>query len=190
MILDVLLEKPRTKWVLIIFIVSFTLYFIFQFLLFGPIMNLFPPGADLMAFKNAWTKAQTDAIIAIWIAHPLDLVSLMMIVHHIDWAFMVVYGTAISTACLLLARGMDRIRWLRVVFLYTFFLAWIAVAFDVIEGINIFTMLLNPLNTLELNAFWASLSTTICIAIICMNLFMIIAGAVIVLILYIIRKKE
>ena len=182
--LDVLLEKPSNKILLSLFIATFILLFVFINILFAPIWMHFPAGYGFNEFKFAWTKAKMDEILGVWMAHPEDLIGLMIYAHIIDFFFMGVYGTLLSTGTLLVARALGDIRIFQQIYLWCFFLGWIAVILDVIEGINIYAVLFNPTNVMEINTFSAALSTTICIQLIGVNLILILIGFVIVAIVY------
>jgi len=188
--LDVLLEKPRTKILFVLFVVSFALFFIFTSFIFQPFFALFPPGNGFNEMKFAWTKERMDAIIAVWLAQPGNLIQVMGIAHVIDFVFMGVYGTLLSTGSVLLARQFDENRKLQLFFLALFFVGWIAAFLDVIEGINIFAMLLNPTAINPINPFVAALSTSICVWMINVNLVLIVIGFVIAIVLYVKNRSN
>ena len=102
--LDSLLEKPKTIILLALFIAGISLYFIFQLLIFAPIMAQYPIGYGFMELKYAWTKIRIDQIISVWMVQPQNLIGLMLIMHVFDFFFMIIYATALSTATLLIAR--------------------------------------------------------------------------------------
>lgn len=180
---NVLLEKPRNKVLLLIFLVFFALTIISIGLLFPVFLGQFPVGAGLMDIKNAWTKANMDTIISIWNADPSkDYVSLMFMVHMVDLLFMAIYGTAIFSGLLLVARGLPESSKLQKMYLYLSFLAWIAVVLDLFEEYHILVMLADPSNITEFNAFGASLSATICSILIAVSLIFFIIGLMVILI--------
>ena len=183
--LDVLLEKPSNKILLCFFIAALILFFVFINILFATIWTHYPTGYGFNEFKFAWTKVKMDEILGVWMAHPEDLISLMIYAHVIDFFFMGIYGTLLSTGTLLVARAIGEIKILQKIFLWCFFLGWIAVALDVIEGINIYIVLFNPTTVIEINTFSAALSTTICIQLIGVNLILILVGFVLVIVVYI-----
>lgn len=185
-----LLEKPSNKIVGILFIVSFILYFVFNSLLFAPLFAQYPAGYGFTDFKFAWTKAKMDEIIGVWMANPGDLIGTMIYIHIIDFVFMAVYGTLLSTGSLLIARAVGSVNILQKFYLYCFLLGWIAVVLDVIEGINIYAVLFNPTNVNEINTFSAALSTSICIQIIGINLILIIVGFLIAIVLYLKNRNS
>ncbi|GAH07017.1 unnamed protein product [marine sediment metagenome] len=63
--LQILLEKPTDKILLITFLLTFILTFVFVAFIFAPLLAQFPTGAGLMDMKAAWNKKNMDKIIAI-----------------------------------------------------------------------------------------------------------------------------
>ena len=184
--LEILLEKPDKKILIILFLSTFTLSLIFVLIIFPLLLSSFAPtGYSLNEFKFAWTKERMDKIIDAWMDYDSTLIDLMIIVHIWDFVFMAAYGTALASAFIIIARGLENLKRLQKFYLFAFILPWIAVILDVIEGIFILVMLMNPTNINTFNIFSAALSTTICITIFYFCLFLMIVGFIIVIILFI-----
>ena len=178
----ILLQKPRDRFLLLVFLSSFLLAIIFIFL-FQIILTQFPAGAGLMEMKNSWNKSNMDKIIAIWNSDSLNkYVDLMIMVHIIDLGFMAVYGIAVFTGLLIVARKLTDSEKLQNFYLNLSLISWLSVIFDLFEEIFILNMLFNPLNISESSAFAASLAAMLCVIVLysCIGLFLI--GLLLVLI--------
>ena len=177
----ILLEKPRTKVLFILFVVTLALTFIFLSIIFPLMLAQFPEGSGLYDIKNAWNKENMDKVIAIWNSYPAkDYLGLMVTVHMWDLLFMAVYGTALFTGLLVVARFFESSQKTQKMFVYlAIIIAPTAVFLDLIEEYNILVMLSNPNNILDINAFGASLSTLICIWLVYGGLFLIFIGLII-----------
>ncbi len=177
----ILLKKPNNRILLIIFITSFALTFIFLSVIFPPILAQFPEGSGLYAIKNAWNKENMDIVIAIWNSYPSeDYLGLMVAVHMWDLLFMAVYGTALFTGLLIVARLFSSKEKIQKLYFYlAIIIAPTSVILDLIEEYNILVMLSNPSNILDINAFGASLSTLICIWLVYGGLFLVLFGLII-----------
>ncbi|MFX1338608.1 MAG: hypothetical protein ACFFDK_08355 [Promethearchaeota archaeon] len=181
--LQILLEKPTDKILLFTFLVTFILTWVFVFLIFATLLAQFPPGAGLMEMKAAWNKKNMDKIITIWKKKSLSrYVELMTIVNNLDFVFMFVYGTAVFTGLLLVARQLKDSEKLQKFYLNLSMVSWVSVLFDVIEGIFIAIILFNPSNITEVSALGVSLSATLCIIVLYSCVLLWIIGLIIVLI--------
>ena len=188
--LQILLEKPTDKILLITFILTFILTFVFVALIFAPLLAQFPTGAGLMDMKAAWNKKNMDKIIAIWKKESLShYVELMTIVNNIDFVFMFVYGMAVFSGLLLVARQLKDSEKLQKFYLNLSIVSWVSVLFDVIEGIFIAIILFDPSNITEVLAIGVSLSATLCIIVLYSCVFLWIIGLVIILIQHV-KKRE
>ena len=182
---SILLEKPKDKFLLWIFLLSFISTIIFVAFIFPPLLAQFPPRAGLMEMKAAWNKKNMDKIIHIWKKDSLSYyVKLMMIVHIVDFVFMAVYGMAIFSGLLIVARRLGYSEKLQRFYLTLSVISWISVLFDVLEGIFIFIILFDPSHITDFTAFGVSLSTTLCIIILYSCVFLWIIGLFIILIHY------
>ena len=181
MIFKVLLEKPKSRFLLLVFINTFILTFFFLSVIFPPILSQFPEGAGLGAIKNAWNKENMEIVIQIWNNFPSkDYLGLMITVHIWDLLFMLVYGLALFTGLLVVARLIESSEKLQKTYLLlAVLLAPTAVILDLIEEYNILVMLSDSSNILDINAFGASLSTIICISLVYGGLFLILIGLLI-----------
>lgn len=181
--LQILLEKPTDKILLIIFLLTFILTWVFVAFIFAPLLAQFPPGAGLMEMKAAWNKKNMDKIISIWKKESLSrYVELMTIVNNIDFVFMFVYGMAVFSGLVLIARQLKDSEKLQKFYLNLSMVSWVSVSFDVIEGIFIAIILLDPSNITELSAVGVSLSGMLCIIVLYSCVFLWIIGLFIVLI--------
>ncbi len=183
--LEVLLQKPRAKVLWIVFLSTFVLYLVFQFLIFGSLLANFPAGYGIMDMKNAWTKERMDAIINRW--QKDDLLELMIILHYYDLIFMAVYGLLLWSGLLLIARNLNQKKSLQSILLYSSMLPWIAVALDLVEEVNLLIIFFDPDNINELNVIGANLSALICLVIFGICVLLILIGFIIAL-LY--REKK
>jgi hypothetical protein len=113
----------------------------------------------------------------------------MMLVHIIDFLFMAVYGTAIFSGLLLVARRLNYSKKLQKIYLNLALISWMSVLLDVIEGIFIFTILFDPKHITDFTAFGVSLSTTLCMVILYNCVFIWVIGLFIILIHHIEMKK-
>jgi hypothetical protein len=187
---QILLRKPHDKVLLGIFLISFILTFVFVVLIFPPLLAQFPVGAGLMEMKAAWNKENMDKVINKWKDGSFNYyVELMMIIHIIDFAFMAVYGMAIFSGLLLIARKLDYSEKLQKFYLNVSIVSWISVLFDVIEGIFIFMILFEPMRVTDFSAFGVSFSTTVCIIILYSCVLIWIIGLLILLIHHFKNKK-
>ena len=181
--LQILLEKPTDKILLIIFLLTFILTFVFLAFIFAPLLAQFPPGAGLMDMKDAWNKKNMDKIINIWKKDSLShYIELMTIVNNIDFVFMFIYGMAIFSGLVLVARQLKDSENLQKFYLNLSMVSWLSVLFDVIEGIFIATILFDPSNITETSALGVSLSSTLCIIVLYSCVFLWIIRLLIVLI--------
>ena len=97
-----------------------------------------------------------------------------------DAEFMAVYGTALFTGCLVVARLFNSSEKIQQIYLYlAVILAPASVVLDLIEEYNILVMLSDPSNIMDINAFGASLSTLICIWLVYGGLFLVLIGLLI-----------
>lgn len=180
---QILLEKPSDKLMLITFILTFIMTWVFVFVIFAPLLAQFPPGAGLMDMKAAWTKKNMDKIIAIWKKESLSrYIALMTFVNNIDFIFMFVYGWAVFSGLVLVARQLKDSEKLQKFYLNLSIVAWVSVLFDVIEGIFIAIILMDPSNITEISALGVSLSATLCIIVLYSCVFLWIIGLIIVLV--------
>jgi len=180
--LQSLLEKPRDKSLLISFFLTFIMTFVFLLFIFAPLLAQFPPGAGLMEMKAAWNKKNMDRIIDKWNKKNLSYyVELMTIVNLIDFLFMAVYGMALFTGLLLVARKLEDSKNLQNFYFKLSLISWFSVIFDIIEGIFIAIILLDPMNITDFVAFGTSLSATLCIIVLYSCVFLWIIGLIIVL---------
>jgi hypothetical protein len=179
--LEALLKKPNNKILLIVFITTVTLTFIFLSIIFPLILAQFPEGSGLLAIKNAWNKENMDKVIAIWNNYPSqDYLGLMVVVHMWDLLFMAVYGTALFSGLLVVARLLNSSEKLQRIYLCLgVLLAPASVILDLIEEYHILAMLSDPSNIIDLNAFGASLATIICIWLVYGGLFLVFIGLII-----------
>jgi hypothetical protein len=185
----ILLEKPKDKILLWIFLLSFILTIIFVAFIFPPLLAQFPPGAGLMEMKAAWNKKNMDKVIGIWKKGSLSYyVELMMIVHIIDFLFMAVYGLAVFSGLLVVARRLGYSEKLQQFYLTLSIVSWISVLFDVLEGIFIFIILFDPSHITDFTAFGVSFSTTLCIIILYSSIVLWIIGLFIVFVHYLKNK--
>lgn len=188
---EILLEKPKDKFLKLTFLLSFILTILFVALIFPPLLAQFPPGAGLMEMKAAWNKKNMDKIVAIWKKGSLSYyVELMMIVHIIDFVFMAVYGMTVFSGLLLVARNVGHSEKLQKFYLNLSMISWTSVLFDVIEGIFIFIILFDPMHITDFTAFGVSLSTTLCIIILYSCVFIWIIGLFIVLVHKIKQRRQ
>ena len=185
----VLLKKPKDRILLILFISTFILTFVFL-AIFQIYLSQFPAGAGLFDIKNAWNKKNMDKIIDIWKREGSlsYYVELMMIVNNIDFLFMVIYGTAVFSGLLLVARKVKDSEKLQKFYLNLAIFSWLSVIFDLIEGIFILIMLLGPLHITEVSAFGASLFAALCVIVLYSCVLIWIIGLIIVLV-HKIKKK-
>ena len=181
--IQILLEKPKDKIVLALFIATF-IGVIICLAIFAPFLAQFPKGGGLYDIKGAWNKINLDKVIDTWekdgqLNH---YVTLMFLVHVVDLGFMAVYGTAVFTALLLVARWLEGHEKLQQFYLKLSVFSWLAIIFDLIEQIFILIILLNPHNITDSVAFGASISTTLCIIVLYSCILIWLAGLLIVLI--------
>jgi hypothetical protein len=187
---EILLKKPKDKLLLLIFFTAFILTIVFTAVIFPLLLAQFPAGAGLMEMKAAWNKNNMNKIINKWNQGSLSYyVNLMAIVHIIDFVFMAVYGTAIFSGLLLVARRLEYSKKLQTFYLNLSIISWTSVFFDVMEGIFIFIILFNPLHITALTAFGVSFSTTVCMIILYSCVLLWILGLIIILIHRIKNKK-
>jgi hypothetical protein len=177
--LDILLEKPKDKVLWIIFAINLILFLIFFLLLFPLLSTVFPPGYDLFAVKNAWTKAKMDEILGIWT--PLMLET-MILLHVWDFLFMAIYGLLLASGLILVARKLSSSEKLQKFYLIIFNFSWIAVLLDVIEGIFLYSIFFNTTGYSELSVVGANLSAMMCLVFFYPALILILIGFVIVFI--------
>ncbi|MHA1999646.1 MAG: hypothetical protein ACTSU9_16170 [Promethearchaeota archaeon] len=174
-----LLEKPSNKALRIIFLVNLALFVVFMGVIFPQYFSQFPPGNGFMEMKNTWTKANMEDLINTWNLTSPDLLPLMMTIHVWDFVFMVNYGLLIASGIILVARGLKNSGKLQNFYLAIFHFAWIAVLLDVIEGINLFAIFLNPTNINGLNVFLANLSALLCLIFFYPGLILVVVGFII-----------
>ncbi len=179
--LETFLQKPKAKVLWIVFLSTFVLYFVFQYLIFGPLLAKFPDGYGLMAVKNAWTKERMDEIINRWKKESPDLLEIMIVAHYYDLVFMAVYGLLLWSGLLLVTRNLAQRKGLQKVYLYSSTLPWVAVGLDLVEEVNLFIMFFDPYNINELNVIGANISALICLIVIGVCIVLILVGFIIAL---------
>ena len=136
-------------------------------------------GAGLIDIKNAWNKENMDTVVEIWKENnSIDYVALMFWVHILDLFFMPIYGMALFSGLLLVARGLNRAKNTQKFFLWFSLSAWVVVVFDLIEEYHILVMLADTSTITNLNAFGASLSARICILVLYCGLLLLIFGGI------------
>ena len=174
--LDILLEKPKDKILWIIFAVNFVLFLVL-FLGVSPLLSTaFPPGYDLMAVKNAWTKAKMDLILTAWTPVMLDT---MIILHIVDFFFMAVYGLFLASGLILVARKLNQSEKLQKFYLIAFNFSWIAALLDIIEGIFLYTIFFNTTGYSELSVVGANFSAMMCLVFFYPSLILILVGFIV-----------
>ncbi len=189
--LQILLEKPKDKVLALIFVPTFILTLIFAAVIFPYYLNQFPKGASLFEIKNAWTKQNIEKIFNIWRKNgSQDYFELMTIVNMLDFIFIVVYGTALTSGILLCARGLKDSDKLQNFYLKAIIFPIAAAILDVIEGIFIQIMLWNPNNVTDFHAFGGSLSNLLLMITFYISLFLMIIGAIISIILFARNRKK
>ena len=189
--LQILLEKPKDKVLALIFVPTFILTIIFVVVIFPYYLNQFPKGAGLFDIKNAWTRQNIEKIFNIWRKDgSKDYFELMTIVNMLDFVFIVVYGTALTSGILLCARGLKDSEKLQNFYLKAVIFPIAAAILDVIEGIFIQIMLWNPNNVTDFHAFGGSLSNLLLMIMFYISLFLMIIGAVICIILFAKNRKK
>ncbi len=187
-ILTKLKEKPNTKLLTIIFIVSLLLSIISIAIFFPLIMADFPEGATLMDIKAAWTVENMNAIIEAWDGVNSPLVDQMIFVHYVDLFFMVFYGTAIFSGLLLVSRGLSKAEKLQKIYIVIALISTLSVIADLVEEIFLLLMLFNPTGNITLvNVVGANLSATICVYILYPCALICLIGSIIQLI---VKKKN
>ena len=142
--LDILLEKPKDKLLKILFVSTLAIFLVLYIIVFPLFNTVYPAGTTLLDVKNAWTKANMDIIIGIWAADPLPLLELMIILHIVDFFFMAVYGILLASGFILVARKLGESEKLQKFYLVVFNFSWISALLDVIEGIFLYSIFLNP----------------------------------------------
>ena len=188
---QILLEKPKDKVLALIFIPTFILTLIFAVVIFPYYLNQFPKGAGLFEIKNAWTKKNIEKIFRIWRKDgSKDYFELMTIVNMLDFIFIVVYGTALTSGILLCARGLKDSEKLQNYYLKAIIFPIAAAILDVIEGIFIQIMLWNPNNVTDFLAFGGSLSNLLLMITFYISLFLMIIGAILCVILIVKNRKK
>ena len=175
--LDILLEKPKDKVLWILFSVTLILFLVLFLGVFPLLSTAFPPGYDLMAVKNAWTKAKMDEILGVWT--PLMLET-MIILHVWDFFFMAIYGLLLASGLILVARKLGNSEKLQKFYLIIFNFSWIAVLLDVIEGIFLYSIFFNTAGYSELSVVGANLSAMMCLVFFYPSLILILLGFIIV----------
>ena len=189
--LQILLEKPKDKVLALVFVPTFILTLIFAAVIFPYYLNQFPKGAGLFEIKNAWTKQNIEKIFNIWRKNcSQDYFELMTIVNMLDFIFIVVYGTALTSGILLCARGLKDSEKLQNFYLKAIIFPVAAAILDVIEGIFIQIMLWNPNNVTEFHAFSSSLSNFLLMVMFYISLLLLVIGAVICIILFVKNRKK
>jgi len=174
--LDTLLEKPKDKILWILFAVTLVLFLVLFLGVFPLLSTVFPPGYDLMAVKNAWTKAKMDLILAAWT--PLMLET-MIILHVVDFFFMAVYGIFLASGLILVARKLGQSEKLQKFYLIAFNFSWIAALLDVIEGIFLYSIFFNTASYSELSVIGANLSAMMCLIFFYPSLILILIGFIV-----------
>jgi hypothetical protein len=188
--LQILLEKPKDKVLALIFGPTFILAVIFSAVIFPYYLNQFPKGAGLFEIKAAWSKQNIEKIFNIWRKDgSQDYFELMTIVNMIDFIFIVVYGTALTSGILLVARGLKDSEKLQNFYLKAVIFPIAAAILDVIEGIFIQIMLWNPNNVTDFHAFGSSLSNFLLLLMFYLSLLLMIIGAIICIILFAKNRK-
>jgi hypothetical protein len=183
MVFNLLLMKPPTKILWILFVVGLFFTVLFSTVIFASLMAQLPLGAGLMDIKNAWTKEKMSVIVAIWNQNPsIDSVAIMTTINTWDFVFMFCYGTALFTGLLLVTRALgDRPGLQKWYLLFTIIFPLVAVTTDFIEGIHIAIMLADPQNIQDVNVFGASLSTSICMIFLYTGVIVLVIGFILVL---------
>ena len=174
--LDILLEKPKDKILWILFAVTFVLFLVLFLGVFPLLSTVFPPGCDLMAVKNAWTKAKMDLILAAWTPAMLEA---MIFLHVVDFFFMAVYGLFLASGLILVARKLKNSEKLQKFYLIAFNFSWIAVLLDVIEGIFLYSIFFNTSGYSELSVVGANLSAMMCLVFFYPSLILILIGFIV-----------
>ena len=186
-----LLEKPKDKVLALIFVPTFILTLIFAVVIFPYYLNQFPKGAGLFEIKNAWTRQNMEKIFRVWRKDgSQDYFELMTIVNMLDFIFIVVYGTALTSGILLCARGLKDSEKLQNFYLKAIIFPITAAILDVIEGIFIQIMLWNPNNVTDFLAFGGSLSNLLLMITFYISLFLMIIGAILCVILIVKNRKK
>ena len=175
--LAILLEKPKDKILWIVFAVNFVLFLVLFLGVFPLLSTVFPPGYDLIAVKNAWTKAKMDLILAAWT--PLMLET-MIFLHVVDFFFMAVYGLFLASGLILVARKLSQSEKLQKFYLIAFNFSWTAALLDVSEGIFLYSIFLNTAGYSELSVVGANLSAMMCLVFFYPSLILILLGFIIV----------
>ena len=175
---EILLDRPSSATLKVLFWVFLALTLSFSLFIFGPIMAQFPPKAGLMDIKNAWSKENMDAIISIWKADSSqDYVALMKMLNAWDFAFMAIYGVALFSGLLNTTRRFAQGSKIQRIYLHaSLFLPILAVGTDFLEGIFIAIMLNDVNNISQASAIGASLSTFLCMIFLYSGVFMILIG--------------
>ena len=172
-----LLEKPKDKTLWILFAVNLVLFLI-CFIAFQLVAPLFPPGTDLLAVKNAWTKANMDQILLVWEINAAPLLELMIFLHVMDFFFMAFYGLLLASGFILVARKLDGSEKLQKSYLLAFNFSWIAVLFDVLEGIFLYSIFFNQWGYNELSVVGANLTAMMCLVFFYPSFILIIVGLI------------
>ena len=177
--LDILLEKPKEKTLKIVFISTLIAFFVLFLIAFPLFNNVFPIGTKLTDVKNAWTKANMDAIIAEWASNPRPLLDLMILLHVVDFFFMAVYGLLLASGLILVARKLAGSEKLQKFYLIAFNCSWLAVLLDVLEGVFLYSIFFNTSNYSELSVIGANLSALLCLVFFYPGLILLLVGIII-----------
>ncbi len=172
---DVLLEKPKDKVLKILLVVNLILFLI-CFIAFQLVSTIYPPNTDLIAVKGAWTKANMDQILLVWANDARPLLELMILLHVMDFFFMAFYGLLLASGFILVARKLDGSEKLQKFYLVAFNFSWIAVLFDVLEGIFLYTIFFNPTGYMELSVVAANLTAMLCLIFFYPSFILVIIG--------------
>lgn len=185
----VLLEKPKDKTLLLTFLLSLILTFVFAFIMLV-LLAQFPEGAGLWDMKDAWNKENMDRIINKWKGGSFSYyIELMMIVHILDFVFMVLYGIAIFSGLLIVARRLKDSEKLQNFYFVMALISWFATLFDVLEGVFILIILFDPYHITDFTSFGVSFFSLLCSIVFRTSLFLLVIGLIIVLIQHIRNKK-
>lgn len=174
--LDILLEKPKDKILWILFSVNLVLFLVLFLGVFPLLSTVFPPGYDLFAVKNAWTKVKMDEILGVWTPTMLET---MIFLHVVDFFFMAVYGLLLASGLILVARKLDGSEKLQKFYLIIFNFSWIAALLDVIEGIFLYSIFFNTTSYSELSVIGANLSAMMCLVFFYPALILILIGFIV-----------
>jgi hypothetical protein len=169
----------------VIFVITLLLTLVLVVFVFPAYTSQFPEGAGLIDIKNAWNKQNMDRVVGIWEENDaIDYVAMMFWVHMLDLFFMPIYGMAVFSGLILVARGMRSGGKAQRFFLWASVSAWVAVGFDLVEEIHILVMLADISTITEFNAFGASLSAFVCVLLLYSALFLLMTGGLFSLIIH------